>query len=157
VYLETLPKDSLIAAPPVLADYIPTFSRRKVFINGELSHPWPDKYWETVKARTFEFFDAYFSDRLDKVAAFCRKHEIDYLIIDRRHFTKEFLKEGKIYFEPFDSYVKAMTGNRDSFALEQIASGSKAFADGHIFVVRSNVLVQGKDNRRRSAGLRAGM
>src|SRR5215475_14374306 len=48
-HLRTLPKNSLIAAHPSLADYIPTFTKRKVFINFELSHPWPDKYWPVIK------------------------------------------------------------------------------------------------------------
>jgi hypothetical protein len=134
-YLSTLPKNTLIAAHPYLADYIPTFSKRKVFINFELSHTWADKYWLTVKARTFDFFDAYYTENPATVTAFCKKYHIDYLIIDKRHFTKEFLQNKKIYFEPFDSYVKNMTHGRNRYALLEWASRSRQFNNGNIFVV----------------------
>jgi hypothetical protein len=60
-YLNSLPKDSVIAAHPFLADGIPIFAQRKVFISSELSHAWFDRYWETISARTYDFFNAYYA------------------------------------------------------------------------------------------------
>ena len=61
-FLGTLPKDAVIAAHPNMADFIPTFSKRKVFINRKLSHPFWDRYWDVIKVRIFDFFDAYYAD-----------------------------------------------------------------------------------------------
>ena len=139
-YLETLPKDTLIAAHPYVADYIPTFSKRKVFINFELSHPWFDRYWDVIKSRTFEFFDAYYADSSAKIIAFCRKYHIDYLVVDMHHFTREFLQRKSIYFEPFGSYVKSITREKHEFALPHIPERHRLFRNGDIFVIHISAL-----------------
>jgi hypothetical protein len=119
-YLQSLPKDSMIAAHPMLADGIPTFTQRKVFINYELSNPFFDRYWETVKKRTYDFFDAYYSENLSSVLKFCKENGIDYLVIDREHFTGEYLAGGEIYFEPFNTYILDLVKKRDNFALTKV-------------------------------------
>ncbi len=139
-YLGTLPKNVLIAAYPSLADYIPTFSKRKVFLNYELSQPYVDKYWFAISARTYEFFDAYYSDDLAKVVTFCDKNHIDYLIVDKRHFTREFLDVRRIYFEPFNSYIKKITRDKTGYALLQNLPKLITFQDGNIVIIRVSAL-----------------
>jgi hypothetical protein len=139
-YLETLPKNTVIAADLYLGDFIPTFSKRKVFVNYELSHPWMDKYWDTIRARTFELFDAYYADSRQPILSFCRKHRIDYVVVDRRRFTPKFLQGEKPYFEPFNSYVKNMTRERNHFALLDIPEQHRLFSNGDIFVISVDAL-----------------
>ena len=139
-YLGTLPKNSLIAAYPTLADYIPTFSKRKVFLNQELSQPSHDTYWLSIRARTYEFFDAYYAGDLAKVAKFCDKNHIDYLIVDKRHFSREFLEQRRLYFEPFNSYIKKITRDKSEYALLQNLPKLITFQDGNILVIRVSTL-----------------
>jgi hypothetical protein len=115
--LQNLPKDAIIASHPYLADGIPTFAQRKVFIKYELSHPWFDKYWKTIKNRTNDFFNAYYSEDISSVYGFCEKYGIDYLVVDRQHFTEEYFREEKIYFEPFNAYIMNLIKERKNFAL----------------------------------------
>ena len=134
-YLGTLSRETVIAAPPELADGIPTFSRRKVFIQYELSHPFFDRYWEVVKKRTSDFFDAYYSKNLSSLYQFCQENKIEYLVVDKKHFTEEYLTSGKIYFEPFNTSLKKMIGKRRDFALSRIPEKDKLFAKGDLFVI----------------------
>jgi hypothetical protein len=142
IYLSTLPKDTVIASHPYIADYIPTFSKRKVFINFELSLPWFDRYWETVKERTLDFLNAYYTDNIQLAWEFCQRHEIEYLVVDKRHFTHEYLEAKRIYFEPFDEYIREITQNRMEYALLNTPEGDHLFHNGDIFVIRTNALIQ---------------
>jgi hypothetical protein len=140
-YLNTLPKNALIAASPYVADYIPTFSKRKVVINFELSHPWSVQYWQVIKSRTRDFFHAYYSAEHSDVVEFCKRHKIDYLVVDKRDFNPEHLAVGRIYFEPFDSEIRSYVRNRKQFALLNIPESDRSFVDGNLFVIDVNRLM----------------
>ncbi len=135
-FLNTLPKQSLVAAHPYLADYIPTFSARKVFINAELSDPWFDRYWNTIELRMRDFFQAYYATDLSSIREFCTKHGIDYLVVDKKDFSRDFLEHGPIYFEPFYSEVRDFLRTRQHFALLNLPDGGKLFSEGEIFAMQ---------------------
>ena len=139
-YLNSLPKETMIVAHPRLADGIPTFAQRKVFIKYELSHPIFDNYWKTIKKRTVDFFDAYYSENSLFIYAFCKQNGIDYFVVDKKHFTEKYLKHGRIYFEPFNTYVKNITEKRKNFALDNIPEEDKLFVTNDIFVIKKDVL-----------------
>jgi hypothetical protein len=138
-YLNSLSKETMIAAHPHLADGIPTFAQRKVFVNYELSHCVFDNYWKIIKKRTFDFFDAYYSEDPSFIYAFCEENGIDYLVIDKKHFTEKYFK-GYIYFEPFNTYVKNITRERKNFFLDNIPEENKLFAMDSIFVIKKDIL-----------------
>jgi hypothetical protein len=138
-FLKSLPKDSMIAAHPSLADAVPTFSQRKVFVKHELSHPWMEPYWETVKSRTFDFFKIYYSDNLDEAFTLCQANDIDYLVVDRSHFSEDYFN-GRIYFEPFLSYIRKSFKGRGSFALLKISDKDKLYDKKGIFIISTDAL-----------------
>jgi hypothetical protein len=37
--------------------------------------------------------------------------------VDRQHFTEEYFREEKIYFEPFNAYIMNLIKERKNFAL----------------------------------------
>lgn len=136
-----LPKDVMIAAHPRTADGIPTFARRSVFVKYELSHPWVDKYWEEIRRRTYELFDAYYSEDLSQVANFCRRNGIDVLIVDRRHFASVYLAEGRFYFEPFNEYARRLVAGRTRFALASPPPEAVLFSVGSLSAIDPKRLV----------------
>lgn len=146
-YLNKLPEDTMIAAHPKSADGIPTFTQRKVYIKYELSHPFFDKYWETIKKRTNDFFNAYYAEDPKTIFNFCEKNDIDYLVVDRRHFSKEYLKRGKIYFEPFNTYIKTIIKERKDFVLADIPDKDKLFIKDNIFVIGKDDLCPDPKNQ----------
>ena len=95
------PKDSLIAGHPNLMDAVPTLARRRAFATYKLAHVWSKGYWQWLKPRLREFFAAYYATNPEVVKAFCRRHRIDFLVVDERHFTPAFLTGGWFYF-PLD-------------------------------------------------------
>ncbi|MBF0486005.1 MAG: glycosyltransferase family 2 protein [Candidatus Omnitrophica bacterium] len=133
-FLRTLPANVLIAAYPETADGIPTFSKRSVFINEELSVPLYDRYWQTIKLRTFDFFSAYYAGDPRVVNSFVRRNGITHLVIERKHFSKDFL-EGRIYFEPFGSWVKGWLKPGQKFYLENIPLKNCVFQDQDVCVL----------------------
>jgi hypothetical protein len=138
--LSEVPKESVIAAHPYLADSIPTFAQRKVFINFELSHPWFDKYWEIIYERTSDFFEAYYAREFETVCRFSENHGVDYIVVDKRHFQQVYLQEGKMYFEPINSYIKTLVSNRKDFVLLSVPAEVRIFSDKNIFVVSMDSL-----------------
>jgi len=139
-YLSTLPKNAMIAAHPFIADSIPLLAKKKVFINFELSHPWYNNYWRTIKKRTFSFFDAYYAEDQKNIYEFCKQNKIDYLIVDTNHFSKNYLEAKQFYFEPFNSYVINLIKNRKKFALANLPNFKKDFVEDNIFLVKSDKL-----------------
>jgi hypothetical protein len=115
-FLRHTPKATLIAGHPQLMDPFPTFSHRKAFLTYEISHTWIDHYWEVIKTRTFDFFKAYYAEDPAELRQFCQYYGIDYLLVRDEDFSREVLENGRIYFEPFGSWVRELVKNRSHFA-----------------------------------------
>lgn len=115
-FLRHTPKDTLIAGHPQLMDPLPTFSHRKAFLTYEISHTWVDLYWEVIKKRTFDFFKAYYAEDPEELRQFCEYYGIDYLLVREEDFSRDTIQNGKIYFEPFGSWVRELVKNRSHFA-----------------------------------------
>jgi hypothetical protein len=139
-FLETLPPTVLIASHPDAADYIPTFARRKVFLNFELSYPFYDVYWQTITERTTAFFDAYYAGTRADAYEFCVKHRIDYLVVRMRDFQQDYLSTHRIYFEPFEQHVRARIAVTPHHALAGIRPEEMLFRDGDTFVISTDIL-----------------
>ena len=139
-YLNSLPKDVMIAAPPRLADGIPAFAQRKVFINYELSHPFYGKYWEVIKERTVKFFNAYYSEDPLFIYNFCEENNIDYLVVSKSQFTKRYIMRDNIYIAPFSAYIRDIAKSRRNFVLKHIPEKNKLFIKGDTFVIKKDVL-----------------
>ena len=141
-YLGTLPKDALIAAPPLLADNIPTFAKRSVLINYEMSMPFYDRVWPTIKQRTFDFFNAYYADDPLSLYAFTQKYGIDDIVVDERLFSPRYLRYGRFYFEPFNYFVRKLVRQRKVFILAHIPDEYKLFQSGPIFIISTRDLLR---------------
>jgi hypothetical protein len=99
--LAQTPKAALIAGHPNLMDNVPTFAQRAVLVNYELAHPWSQGYWRRIRPRLEDFFQAYYATDPQVVRDFCRKYQVSFLVVDKRHFTPEFLAGGR-FLAPFD-------------------------------------------------------
>ncbi len=126
-FIETLPKDALIAGHPELMDNIPTFARRKAFVTYELSHPYRKRYWEQIKKRLFDLFDAYYSENPDQVREFAAHYGIDYLIVREEDFPIHTVIHKSLYFEPFGQYIRSLLESRRHFVLMSDANFDVVF------------------------------
>ncbi len=117
-FVETLPKDALLAGHPQFMDNIQTFARRKALVTYELSHPYRKTYWAEIKKRLFELFDAYYSESPEQIQDFAARYGINYIIVRDEDFPAHFRqKELSLYFEPFGQYIRERLGTRNHFAL----------------------------------------
>lgn len=136
------PKNSIIAGPPEVMDNVVTFAKRKAFVTYELSHTWFTQYWQTIKERTFDFFDAYYANDPKIVREFARRNGVDYFVVREKDFNPENMSKifdgfepfgsverssvtqteipahgSLVYFEPFQSYISARYGENKYFAV----------------------------------------
>ncbi len=139
--LAQTPKAALIAGHPNLMDNVPTFAQRRILAGYELAHPWSKGYWEKIRPRLDDFFTAYYADDPQVVRDFCRKYQVSFLVVDKRHFTPAFLAGGRFltpfnlplqtsgprtaervdcpFFAPFDTRIRSLVQGRRDFVLLQ--------------------------------------
>lgn len=99
------PKTAVFAGHPALMDNVLTFGERDVYASFELAHPWSRAYWARLAPRLDRVLRAYYAADPAELTRFCAQEGVDYLVVDRRHFTPEFLA-GKPFFAPFDAVIR---------------------------------------------------
>lgn len=109
-FLRTTPKNALVAGHPNLMDNVVTFARRKALVTYELSHPWYTRYWDLLRERTSDLFQAYYSQDPSEVRQICQRHRIDYLVVREEDFSSKRLSCGPVYFEPFNRLIRQRIG-----------------------------------------------
>jgi hypothetical protein len=116
-FLQTTPKNTLIAGWPELMDNVMTFGNRRAFVTYDLSHTWVEPYWSEVKKRTFDLFKAYYSSSPEEIKAFCKSRGIEYLIVREMDFSPQRLSEPNLYFEPFNGFIWYLMNSTQDFAI----------------------------------------
>lgn len=136
-FLQTLPKDILIAGHPSEMDFVPVFARRKVLINEETSKPCYATFYPEIKKRTYDFFFAYYSDSPREIYDFCRKYNINYIVVYKKHFSQDYLDKGQFYLNPFNDYVRHLVSVKKRFVLMDVPQSEKIFEGDDSFIVRA--------------------
>jgi len=136
-YLSKVAEDSVIASIPPLSDPIPTFAKRKVLFSRRLLLPFYLGYYDKVKKRAFDFFDAYYSDSIQPVREFCHKYSVDYIVLNKRHFCPEFFKS-YTEDEPFNSYIQEITKSKKNFFLPNIDKSRIVFEKDDFVIIKTS-------------------
>ena len=55
--------------------------------------------------------------------------------------VNKWINDGKIYFEPFNTYILNIIDKRNNFALTNIHDKDKIFQKNTIFVIKNDVLM----------------
>ncbi|MFH1115582.1 MAG: hypothetical protein V1792_16865 [Pseudomonadota bacterium] len=135
-FVQSTPKNGLIAGHPELMDNVTTFGKRKAFITYELSHTWYKRYWRDMSEKTFDFFRAYYADDPELIRKFCRKHGIDYLVVREEDFRPNSAASPPIYFEPFGSFIRDLVDGRAGFAVLDTEEFPPVFRNGSVRILR---------------------
>jgi hypothetical protein len=133
-YLQTLPKDVLIAGHPEEMDNIPLFARRKVLVNQELSLPYFTGYYAQVRQRLFAMLAAYYTTDIQDVQHFVQRYSVDYILVNTQHFSASFL-QGGIYDEPFGSFIRQQLDTHKRFALLNVSALQRVYERGPYILV----------------------
>lgn len=126
-FLETLPKDTLLAGTPCALDSVSLFAKRQVLFSCE--HVGLDENL------IYKALEAYYTDDPRAIVGFCQENSVDYLVVDTRTYSKEYLAREQIFFEPYNQALLAHISGQDTFALAQIPDDLKIFQSGDFFVV----------------------
>jgi len=118
-YLNTIPKNALVVGYPTDMNCMALFGRIKPFIMSELNIPYYKDYYKIIRKRNLDFFSAYYSGSKLEIQNFCKDNGITHLIVNKDNFDKGFLNESRIFYEPFNTYIKNITKDRKEFYLQK--------------------------------------
>jgi hypothetical protein len=126
-YIETLPKDVLLAGTPCALDNVPLLAKRQILFSCE----WISEDPELV----IDALDAYYADDAHTVVDFCEAHSIDYLVTDLATYADEYLAQAQIFFEPYNQELLLRIADRDAFVMTRIPDELKVFEAESLFIV----------------------
>ena len=115
LFLETLPKDTLVAAHPYDADNIPLRSRRSVLASMETSLPLYVGYYQTMAERIAAVLAAYHASDFAAVDLLYDRYGVDVFVVNQGRYVPG----ASLYYEPFLDTVREQwrRGRRVGFAL----------------------------------------
>jgi hypothetical protein len=133
-FLETLPKDTLIAAHPRDADQIPFRSRRSVLASVETSLPYYAEYYRRAEERTMSELQACYASDFADVERLHSKYGADVFLVNRRRYKDR----GWRCYAPLDKPASEWfeRGRRIGFALLNPPPDRVLFRRGDYTVIR---------------------
>jgi hypothetical protein len=126
-FLETLPKDVLLAGTPHTLDSVPLFAKRQILFSCEQISQ------DEVLMR--KALDAYYAEETGTVLDFCRVHGVDYLVVNSHTYSEEYIEGDWLFFEPYNGELLPRVKARDTFALAEVPDDGKVFESGELFIV----------------------
>lgn len=131
-FVATLPKDTLVAAHPDLADFVPVRSRRSVLTSTEISMAWMEGYYRVMKPRVEASLRAAYATRIEEMDSQLSTLGVDVML------TGPSVWEKSGYFAPFDELVRELLerGRLEGFALQNPPQDRVLFQSGDYYVLR---------------------
>ena len=127
-YLSTLPPNAMIAAHPGVANHIPTFSRRSVLVNSEMSEPQYLGYYEETVRRIRDVISALYARDPEVIRDFCERRRITHIVVSDFHYSPEYLRRGRRYYDPIDNFILETAANPEAAFLANLPEEKKLFS-----------------------------
>jgi hypothetical protein len=136
-FLSNMPKNIMLVGHPRDVDNIPILCNRSVLFNDQ------NIYYETgVSRAVYDFVNAYYSNSSEVICEFLNKYKIDYLVVNEKRFTKEYLRGKRYYYEPENT-----VGVNDPANIERCVLNDprieKLFKTDHLFIVSAKYFRRG--------------
>jgi len=137
-FLETLPKETLVAAHPDDADDVPLRARRSVLASRETSLPYHLGYYNKMRERIQAMLIACYADNWSDVDTLYYHFGVDVFIVSKRRYKQGVPPYTGLYYEPFDSSIQRrfVHGLRHGFVLLEPPSERVLFQQGDITIVQ---------------------
>lgn len=104
-FLQTQPKQILVASLSPEANNLPAFAQRSTLTAREFALPHHPKYYSKIQERTIDLIRLQYLADLPEVQQIIRKHQIDFLLIDRAAFTPDYLMQDWLIHSSFQAIV----------------------------------------------------
>lgn len=90
-FLQTQPKNSLIASLADEADNIPTFAQRSILLGREYALPFHLGYYSQIRQRTIDLVYGQYSQDLAESQKLIQKYGVNFWLLERSAFKPEYL------------------------------------------------------------------
>lgn len=138
-FLAQQPKESLVASFVKETDNLPAFSQRSVLFSQELALPYHPIFYNQVKQRMVDLLQAQYSPNLSDTKAILQKYGIDFLILENRSFSPDYLlKQDWLVHSSINGAVsKTVTQLRQNIepALVQYVDRCSVFSESNLTVL----------------------
>jgi len=111
--IEKLPVDVIISGEPGWLSQVPLLARRMVLRSSE-------RFGSGTDAAMLATLEAYFAGSFDEVVDFCQAYGVDYMVAAPWTLNEEHIRHGQLFFEPYNSLVRAKIADQTHFALMDI-------------------------------------
>ena len=91
-FLQTQPKESIIASFSAEVDNLPTFAQRSILVGEEYALPFHLGYYRPLRQRIVDLLQAQYSQDLASVQRFIQTYNISFWLLDRDTFTPDYLR-----------------------------------------------------------------
>ncbi|MCA9959690.1 MAG: hypothetical protein KC443_11685 [Anaerolineales bacterium] len=126
-YLQTLPKDVMLAGDPSVMDAVPLFGKRQVLFGRDRVHP-DDKLVQDMLL-------AYYTDQSSELLMFCQQYGVDYFIVNQDNFADHLDETPTYFYEPYNSAVAPIIQQHQTFVLATLPDVVKTFQQDNLYVV----------------------
>ncbi|NQU42654.1 hypothetical protein HQ520_05170, partial [bacterium] len=104
-FLRNTPVDTMIAAPPEVADRITAHTHRKTLTRYELSHPWYENWRAMMEERALDYWTAYYTSDPDVFLDFLRKWDIEYFVTTAGYSNILSKKNLDFFYDPLNHRI----------------------------------------------------
>jgi len=131
-FIATLPKDTLVAAHPDLADFVPLRSQRSVLVSTEVSIAFMQGYYRRLVPRIEASLRAAYASSWDEVESALDPYHVNVMLTAPRVWTET------TYYPPFDKLARGLIerGKLEGFVLQNPPPDRILFRSGDVYVLR---------------------
>ena len=139
------PKDTLIASISDVANNIPSFSRRSVWVAWEYAVPYHLGYYRQIQQRATELIKAQYSSDISLLQNLIQTRGFDFIILDKTAFNREYMLENRWLRQWYHSLSKDILADFDrgkTPAVVQTLSRCSALETEDIVILKADCLLK---------------
>ena len=135
-YLRAQPKDTLVAAPPMDASFLPALTGRGVLVAQEFALAYHLGYYGQVRERMTDLIDAYYDEGTRRLSGLIDRYGVDFFLVQNDAFeATRYTRVWGSAFEPYTSAIAARLNRPRRYALQDLARRCSVVNDGTVALV----------------------
>ena len=106
-----------------------------VLCNYKMAHAWFSAYYKEIRQRTEATFRALYATHKAEVNALARDYGVTHLVVVKSHYQRNRLNRNRIYVNPYNDFIRALTQHTEQFLLESPPAEAIVYEDASLWVV----------------------
>lgn len=144
-FLKAQPRDSLLASLSDEVNNLPTFAQQSILVGGQgYALPYHKGYFEDVTRRSEALIQAQYSPDLEDVKAFIREFGVDFWLLERDAFEREYVKQDAWLkqYPPLDQKVLDALKQGNSPALASLEESCSLLQERRLTLIDAQCLLE---------------